>query len=61
DGKYLMDTALLKEVLETFDEYINKAYIGVLKEKFENLKDIISERKCFKEFLIMKLLKDDVH
>ena len=40
NGKYLMDTNLLKEVLETFDSYINKAYIGVFKEKFENLKDI---------------------
>ncbi|MEM3455857.1 MAG: type I-B CRISPR-associated protein Cas7/Cst2/DevR [Candidatus Micrarchaeia archaeon] len=35
DGKYVLDTALLKEVLDTFDQYINKVYLGVLKEKFE--------------------------
>ena len=39
-GKYVMDTALLKEVLLTFNEHINKVYIGLLKEKFDNVAEI---------------------
>lgn len=60
DGKYLMDTALLKEVLGTFDEYINKAYIGVFKEKFDNLEDIkaLSNEKI--TIVSLKELRDNL-
>lgn len=60
DGKYFMDAALLKEVLETFDEYINKVYIGILKEKFENLKDIEALGNKKITVLSLKELKDNL-
>ena len=40
EGKYLLDVPLLREILLTFDEFINKVYIGVLKEKFANYEEI---------------------
>jgi hypothetical protein len=55
DGKYILDTKLLKEVYETFSEYINKIYIGILKEKFANLGDIESMQN---EKIIVFSIKD---
>ncbi|MGC9123559.1 MAG: type I-B CRISPR-associated protein Cas7/Cst2/DevR [Thermoplasmata archaeon] len=40
EGKYILDTALIKEIYETFSEYINKMYIGIIKEKFANINEI---------------------
>ncbi|WXG44482.1 MAG: type I-B CRISPR-associated protein Cas7/Cst2/DevR [Promethearchaeati archaeon SRVP18_Atabeyarchaeia-1] len=60
DEKYVMNTALLKEVLSTFDEYINKAYIGVLKEKFENLKEIEALGSKKITVVSLKELKDNL-
>jgi len=39
-GKYILDVPLLAEVLNTFSDYIEKVYIALLKEKFENLSEI---------------------
>jgi len=55
DGKYILDTKLLKEVYETFSEYINKIYIGILKEKFANLDNIESMQN---EKIIVFSIKD---
>ena len=60
DGKYYLDTALLKEVLETFDEYINKAYIGVIKNKFANINDIEALRNGKIEVMSLKELREKI-
>jgi len=58
DGKYTLDTKLIKEVYETFSEYINKIYIGILKEKFANLDDIENLQNEKITVLSLKDLKD---
>lgn len=40
NGNYVLDTELLKETLETFDEYINNVYIGIFENKFANIDQI---------------------
>lgn len=42
EGKYFMDVPLLSEVLKTFEEYIDRVYIGILENKFANLDEIKS-------------------
>lgn len=42
NGKYNLDTDLLKEVLVMFDDNIIKGYIVIIKEKFNNLNEIHS-------------------
>ena len=58
DGKYIMDIAMLKEVIQTFDDYINKVYLGILEEKFDNLKDIKALGSKKITVLSLKELKD---
>mgnify|MGYP005835708927 CR=1 FL=1 len=58
DGKYVMDVPLIKEVLGTFDEYINRTYIGVLKEKFANIEEIEAIANSKTQVLSLKNLKE---
>lgn len=60
NGNYVMDVELLKETLETFDEYINNVYIGILENKFANIDQIkeLSNKKV--EITSLKELKQKI-
>jgi len=61
NGKYVLDVKLLKEVLITFDEYINWVYLGLLKEKFANLDEIsalVNENPKVKVFSMAELKEE---
>lgn len=60
DGKYRMDCSLVEEVLETFDEYLNKAYIGILESKFANLEEIKGLSNDKIQILPLKELKEKI-
>jgi CRISPR-associated protein Cst2 len=58
EGKYILDTALIKEIYETFSEYINKMYIGIIKEKFANINEIENLENEKIKVLSLRDLKD---
>lgn len=62
EGKYIMDVSLLKEILTMFDEYINKAWIGVIENKFANIGEIKGLEESGEKIKVfsMKELKEAV-
>ena len=62
EGKYIMDVSLLKEILTMFDEYINKAWIGVIENKFANIEEIKELEESSEKIKVfsMKELKEAV-